>query len=91
MERALKLTRSLLNLLLLSAVGLAAVRGLGQGGTAELEGLLGVGIGGYVCWRLWSAARRLRRKDRARPAPPQLPTPAAWVTRRTESKRRKTL
>ena len=88
MGRLLRVIRSLIVLLLLSAVGLSELRAASVGG---VELLVALGIAGYVLWRLVRPARRLMPKPGVRPTRPILPTPAAWVPRRSDGKRRRTL
>ena len=92
MNRLLEFTRSILLLLLLSALAFGLLRELAGTEGRNFEFVLALGIVGYVAWRLVSAARRLwPKRDRSRPTPPRLAIRTTWIGPRSENKKRRRL
>lgn len=79
MDALLRITRSLLLLLFLSALALGLLRGAASGGST-FESVIALGISLFVFWQLGRLLRRLWPRRRRTPETrPELPTRGQWV------------
>jgi hypothetical protein len=91
-DRLLRVTRSLLLLLLLVSLAISLLRGAILRGGHSFDLILGFGLVIFVLWRLGRGLKQLRgRSRREAPARPDLPGRSQWVgprTREQEERRR---